>query len=49
MQTIHPAQNGKITWQGFIDENNQLISEHYVSAPHAEYLAGNAFDSTPDD
>ena len=35
--------NGKITWQGFIDENNELVSEHYVTAPQADYLAGNAF------
>ena len=41
--------NGKITWQGFIDENNQLISEHYVTPVQSEYLMESAFDSTPDD
>ena len=41
--------NGTITWQGFIDENNQLISEHYVTPVQSEYLMESAFDSTPDD
>ena len=43
------AGNGTITWQGFIDENNELVSEHYVTPVQSEYLMESAFDSTPDD
>lgn len=43
------AGNGEITWEGFLDENNELVSEHYVTPVQSEYLMESAFDSTPDD
>ena len=42
------AGNGTITWQGFIDENNQLVSEHYVTPVQSEYLMESAFVSFAD-